>query len=161
MKVLHRARGWHAVWTGRFGVRSLPGDTPELVKALHELSDAGLLPPNDVTPPWARRAPCPRCGRLTVAGESDPPTVCCSCRADWVGRHVLWDRSWSQAVHRQMCESLGAPTTAMPSSDTEIEIPCLWCGLPLVARVVSATAHVLLHVIPGSGPNADPQLSAG
>jgi hypothetical protein len=82
--ILHRARGWHAVLTMRRSVRSLPGDTRALVAALHVLNDAGLLRLNEVTPSWASRAPCPRCGRLTAAGESDLPTVCAACRGEWL-----------------------------------------------------------------------------
>jgi len=76
---------------------SLPGDTPELVDALHALSAAGLLPPNHIadghqivhgvvvfdTRAAQRFAPCPRCGRDTAIERNQPPTVCTGCRADY------------------------------------------------------------------------------
>jgi hypothetical protein len=63
---------------------ALPGDTPELITALHTLTTAGMLPPNQVDP-RARTAACPRCGRMTVIGwHYTPPTVCTGCRADWM-----------------------------------------------------------------------------
>lgn len=82
MPVIHRARGWHAVWTGRTSRWSLPGDTRALVGALHQLSESGALPPNKVTPGWPQGL-CPRCGRLTaVTRWGDIPTVCTGCRAE-------------------------------------------------------------------------------
>jgi hypothetical protein len=63
---------------------SLPGDTPELVAALHALTKAGMRPPNRIDP-GARTAACPRCGRMTVIGwRYRPPTVCTGCRAEWM-----------------------------------------------------------------------------
>jgi hypothetical protein len=88
MRVLHRARGWTAVWAGFTCRRSLPGDTPELVQQLHALNAAGLLPPNclDESRPTGR---CPRCGRLTaIAQWYDVPSVCTGCRADWMSDRV-------------------------------------------------------------------------
>jgi hypothetical protein len=92
MKVLHRARGWTAVWSGKLSLRrSLPGDTPELVAALHALNDAGLLPPNLGFS--FHRGPCPRCGRATAVGPGDSPSVCTACRAEWI--EAAWHRQHS------------------------------------------------------------------
>jgi hypothetical protein len=91
--VIHRARGWHAVWRDRTLKRSLPGDTPALISALHDLNTEGLLVPNMVVvPDWLRRS-CPRCGRLTAVNRSaDFPTVCTGCRAEWLQENWPPDR---------------------------------------------------------------------
>jgi hypothetical protein len=97
VRVIHRARGWHATWTGIISRRSLRGDTPGLVAALHALNDAGLLPANPVTPEWASRGPCPRCGRLTAVRHwGDVPTVCAACRAEWIADQLEFVTRWNQ-----------------------------------------------------------------
>jgi hypothetical protein len=60
----------------------LPGDTPGLVRALHALSEAGLLEPN-IHAADVRTRPCPRCGRATVVWGGIPPSVCTGCRAEY------------------------------------------------------------------------------
>jgi hypothetical protein len=87
-KVLHRARGWSAVWSGRTLRRSLLGDTAVTVEALHALNVAGMLAPNCMAEGWPV-GNCPRCGRLTaVMNWGDMPTVCTGCRAARFGeRH--------------------------------------------------------------------------
>jgi hypothetical protein len=83
VRVLYRARGWTAVWAGFTCRRSLPGDTPGTVQALHALNAAGLLRPNAMAGGWPS-GPCPRCGRLTaVARWGDLPSVCTGCRSEW------------------------------------------------------------------------------
>ena len=66
MTVIHRARGWSAVLTARGLRRALPGDSPELVRHLHTLTDAGLLPANHLADDHRPIGKCPRCGRLTA-----------------------------------------------------------------------------------------------
>jgi hypothetical protein len=84
MRVIHRARGWHAVWSGWTLKRSLPGDTPAVVSALHALNAAGVLPLNKPAEGWPI-APCPRCGRATaIARWGDLPSVCTGCRAEFI-----------------------------------------------------------------------------
>jgi hypothetical protein len=60
----------------------LPGDTAELVRALHALNAAGLLEPN-VYARGARTLPCPRCGRQTAVWGWRLPSVCTGCRAEY------------------------------------------------------------------------------
>jgi hypothetical protein len=103
VKILHRARGWHAVWTGWRTRRVLPGDTPELVGALHALNDAGLLQPNSVAG-WDVTKPCPRCGRETAADRYCMPSVCTGCRAELVACDPSWDGDWNRAAYRRACE---------------------------------------------------------
>jgi hypothetical protein len=150
--VLHRANGWTAVLAG--GVarrRSLPGDTPELVRQLHALNDAGLLPPNclDDSRPTGR---CPRCGRLTaVADWYDASSLCTACRGEPLAQ-VSDVVGVNRAAYRRVCESLRPVAAAgvgyIGIPDTSVE-PCPACGLPVVARVISPRRHVLLHVVGG------------
>jgi hypothetical protein len=84
MKVLHRSRGWVAIWTGPTLRHALPGDTPELVRALHTLNRAGLLEPNHLARDFRPRGLCPRCGRQTSIEAYQIPTVCTACRGEWL-----------------------------------------------------------------------------
>jgi hypothetical protein len=86
--VIHRARGWSAVLTARGLRRSLPGDTPALVRYLHTLNAAGLLSPNHLADDGRPVASCPRCGRLTAVEAWGIPSVCTACRADWMSEQV-------------------------------------------------------------------------
>jgi hypothetical protein len=89
MTVIHRARGWSAVLTARGLRRGLPGDSPELVRQLHMLNDAGLLPPNHLADDQRPKGKCPRCGRLTAVQRWwDSPSVCTACRAEWMSEQV-------------------------------------------------------------------------
>jgi hypothetical protein len=60
----------------------LPGDTPELVRALHALNAAGLLEPN-IYAADAHTLPCPGCGRQTAVWRGQLPSVCTGCRAEY------------------------------------------------------------------------------
>ena len=94
-EVLHRARGWHAVWNKRVVPRStLPGDTPVVIAMLHLLSESGMLQQNALADSQ-RTAACPRCGRQTAVLWKQPPTVCTGCR---VG-HLSTGGQFSSAVH--------------------------------------------------------------
>lgn len=96
MPVIHRARGWHAVWTGRTSRWTLPGDTPELAISLHWLNQARMLPPNKIGSPGWLQAPCPRCGRATaISHRGDTPTVCTGCRAERISEQVAQLRKGS------------------------------------------------------------------
>lgn len=109
MTVLHRARGWSAVLKARPLRRGLPGDSPALVKALHELNAAGMLSPNHLdrfypsgSPTSA--APCPRCGRLTAVEPWGIPSVCTACRAEWVSERVNLGTTAAPADGQLVCE---------------------------------------------------------
>jgi hypothetical protein len=93
MTVLHRARGWTAIYTARTSPRrTLPGDTPELVRALHTLNRAGMLTPNRLARDFRPRGLCPRCGRQTaITDPGDIPSVCSACRAEWLTGHLQPD----------------------------------------------------------------------
>jgi hypothetical protein len=93
MKVLHRSRGWTAVWSpGVIRRRS------QLGQALYELRRAGLLDDTKPTGPDFFRnvitGDCPVCGGPTAVGWwkrddetgewqaiTSPPTPCTKCRA--------------------------------------------------------------------------------
>ena len=101
MRVIHRARGWSAVLTARGLRRSLPGDSPELVRHLHTLNAAGLLAPNHLADDGRSTASCPRCGRLTSVEAYGIPSVCTSCRTDWLAERAPSVAEWNHAVYRR------------------------------------------------------------
>jgi hypothetical protein len=68
--------------------RVLPGDTPELVRALHTLNRAGLLVPNRLARDFWPRGLCPRCGRETAIERGAIPSVCSACRVGWLTVHL-------------------------------------------------------------------------
>lgn len=108
-EIIHRARGWHAVFRPAVsspGLDELPGDTPESLAVLRAFAAADLLPPNSsVTEAsqWRCR-PCPRCTRLTAVEASknedsgvwsfSRPVVCTRCRAEWIQDHPDWIAQW-------------------------------------------------------------------
>jgi hypothetical protein len=87
-RVVRLRSGWSVNLADRPGVRVLrvlPGDTPELARALHTLNRAGLLEPNRLARDFRPRGLCPRCGRQTAISEPyQIPSVCTACRAGWL-----------------------------------------------------------------------------
>lgn len=123
----------------------LVGDTPGLVRALHALSEAGLLEPNIYAADAGAR-PCPRCGGLTVVWRNNPPSVCTGCRVE---RLVLGcdESGWQAAAFAAACRSWGPATEPRPGEVAVAD--CLHCGQPVAARV-KGRDHVVVHLPVGS-----------
>jgi hypothetical protein len=118
VRVLRKVNGWTAYLRDRAPKRSLPGDTPELVEALHALNRAGALLPNclDDSRPAGR---CPRCGRLTAIKHwYDIPSVCTGCRADGlvqVPAVVEWNQAaFARAHAERVCSCYGPGEPKFP-----------------------------------------------
>lgn len=130
-EIIHQARGWSAHFKPKpSGLFKLPGDGPDTARALHALSAAGMLPVNPVAEDWMPpigddpapwkviKAPCPRCGRITLAGMEystgkraySPPEVCSRCRVEWISAQA----AWGQAV------DLTGAKDGMAAADAEI-----------------------------------------